>query len=86
MCGQRNAPWGPEEVLASGVRYEAAVALKIRVVPACIAAAGVNVGAVNVGLPDFDIAVAQRLAGFGQHAAGKIYDFADRRRDPFIQD
>jgi hypothetical protein len=49
-----------EEVLAFRVSYETAVALEIGVEAASIATARVQVGAVGVRLPDFDIAIAKR--------------------------
>src|SRR5438270_7687661 len=63
---------GAEEVLAFGISYKPAVALEVGVVPAGVAAAGVQIGAVGVRLPDFDIAVAKRFARFRQHAAGNV--------------
>src|SRR6185437_13361712 len=56
-----------EEVLPSGIGDEAAVALKIGIVSTRVTATGVKIRAVNVGLPDLDIAVAKWFARFRQH-------------------
>src|SRR5258708_38022541 len=77
---------GAEEVLAFGVCDKAAVALEIGIVSTGVTAARVKVGTVGVRLPDFDIAVAERLARFRQHSAVNVGDFAYRVPQSSLQD
>ena len=75
-----------EVVAPFGVRQEPAVALEVRVDLAVVAPFGVDVGAVDVGLPDLDERVANGRAVLGEQPAGEMRDLADGRRQPVVDD
>src|SRR5262249_37178166 len=58
----RNRLDSAEIIFAAGACKKAAKALKIRVAVSAVAAAGVQIGAVIVNLPDFDGGVANGIA------------------------
>jgi hypothetical protein len=73
-----------EVVFAAGAGEESAVALEVAIATAGVAAAGVQVDAVSVGLPDLDDRVADRLAARVEDAAGQVRDLADRGGDMLV--
>ena len=77
---------GAEIILAGGAGEEAAEALEICVAPGLAVAAGVEVDALAIDLPDLDDGVADRVAFRIEQAAGEVGDLADGGGDAVVDD
>jgi hypothetical protein len=73
-----------EVIAAERSGQEAAVTLEIAVDADGVTAAGMQIGAIDVGLSDLDEGVADRLAGLAEQPAGQVRDLADRGAAPKV--